>query len=64
MSEELQTQVLDETWHFIPSHLTKGLVATGIFLGASAVAIGAGAYAVWEFKQVKAEEILAMLGKY
>ena len=64
MGEELQTQVLEETVIFIPSHLTKGLVASGISLVASGVAVTFGLYALWEFKQVKAEEILAMMGKY
>ena len=46
---------------FIPSHLTKALVATGVAMGASGIAILAGGYALFEFRRVKVEEILAMI---
>lgn len=42
------------TWCFIPSHLTKALVASGLSLVF-------GVYAVWEFSQVEAEEVRAMV---
>lgn len=68
MSEELQVipppPKASETVYFIPSHLTKGLVAAGLSVGASAVALGFGLYALHELKQTTAEEVLALLGKY
>ena len=68
MNEELQIipppPDASETVHFIPSHLTKGLVAAGLSLGASVVAMGFGVYALHELKQTTAEEVLALLGKY
>jgi hypothetical protein len=56
MSEELQIRqpTTYGSWHFIPSHLTKGLVASGISLVFAA-------YAVWEFSQVEAVEVRAMV---
>lgn len=53
MGEEL-TPVLGMTARFIPSHLTKALVA-------STVALVCGVYAAWEFAQVEQEEVIAMI---
>jgi hypothetical protein len=44
----------DDAVEFIPSHLTKGLVA-------GAVTLVSGAYAAYQFKQVTIEEVLAFL---
>lgn len=46
---------------FIPSHLTKALLATGVAIFAGAISIGAGAYARHEFRRVTTEEIAAMV---
>ena len=46
---------------FVPSHLTRALVATGIALGATGVALLSGAYAVREFGRVTPEEIAALI---
>lgn len=46
---------------FIPSHLTKGLVAGAIAVVAGAVALSAGGYAMRQFSRVTAEEILAFI---
>jgi len=56
MGEELQVQPLrfEGDWQFIPSHLTKGLIA----MGAALLCAG---YAFHEFKQVNSEEVIAMV---
>lgn len=46
---------------FIPSHLTKGLVAGAVSLAAAGVSILAGSYAMHQFTQVRAEEVIAMV---
>lgn len=46
---------------FIPSHLTRALVASGVALVATGVALLSGGYAAWEFKQVTVEEVVAFV---
>lgn len=46
---------------FIPSHLTKAMVATGVCVGAGAISLLAGGYALWEYKKVTFEEVAAMV---
>lgn len=46
---------------FIPSHLTKGLVAGTVSLAAAGVSFLAGTYALHQFTQVRAEEVIAMI---
>lgn len=47
-------ELLEETVVFVPSHLTKGMVA-------GAFALILGAYAAYEFAHVSKEEVRAML---
>lgn len=56
-----QTPIMDERVVFIPSHLTKALVATGVALAAGGLSFVAGSYALFEFKRVRVEEIAAMI---
>lgn len=42
--------------YFYPSHLAKGLVATGIAILATVSAIGAGGYAIREFSLIGTEK--------
>lgn len=46
---------------FVPSHLTKALLATGVAMGAGGISIVAAGYALFEFRRVKLEEIAAMI---
>lgn len=54
MGEELETLPQLGDWQFIPSHLTKGLIAMG-------AALVCAAYAVHEFRQVDSDEVIAMI---
>ena len=57
MEEEIVKVVeeaAEETWHFVPSHLTLALAASGISLVF-------GAYAVYEFSKVEPIEIKALI---
>jgi 6-phosphogluconate dehydrogenase len=63
MSDELERamQTAEEgTAVFIPSHLTKALVATGIAAGATGVAVLSAGYALFEYRRVTMEEIKAL----
>lgn len=51
---DIPAEVTEEAVTFIPSHLTKGLVA-------GAVTIVSGGYAAYQFKQITLEEVLAFL---
>jgi len=46
---------------FIPSHLTRALIAGGVALGAGGIAVVSGAYAVFEFRRTNFEEVAAMI---
>jgi len=46
---------------FIPSHLTKFLVAGGVGLAASGVAVMAWGYAFNQLSKVRSEEVIAMI---
>lgn len=46
---------------FIPSHLTKALLATGVAVGAGVISVVAGGYAFWEYRKVTFEEVAAMV---
>jgi hypothetical protein len=63
MTEELEPAVklTFQGPFFVPSHLTRALVATGIALGATGVALISGAYAAHEFRKVTAQEIAAFI---
>ena len=55
MGEGVQKHVgASESVRFIPSHLTKGLVA-------SAASLALGVYALWEFAHVEKDEVISML---
>lgn len=60
MSKDLE-ETLTFKAVFIPSHLTKGLVAGGVSMAAAGVSIVAGAYAIRQFSQVRTEEVVAMI---
>jgi len=60
MSGELEKSlIISEV--FVPSHLIRGLVATGISLMATGIAIGAGGYAIKEFSKTNLDEIVALV---
>lgn len=46
---------------FVPSHLTKALVATGIAAGATGVAVLSAGYALFEYRRVTLDEVKALL---
>jgi hypothetical protein len=46
---------------FVPSHLTKALVATGIAAAATGVALLSGGYALFQYRQVTLDEVKAMV---
>ena len=46
----------EEYVRFVPSHLTKALLA-------SVVSLGFAAYAAWEFSQVEMEEVEGLIGR-
>lgn len=64
MDEEIEKIVEEVVYgdaYFIPSHLTRGLFGTAVAVVAGGVSIGAALYAAWEFKQVRVDEIQAMI---
>jgi nitrate reductase gamma subunit len=64
MDDELERipEVMDNMGEavFVPSHLTKALVATGIAAGATGVAVLSAGYALFEYRRVTMEEIKAL----
>lgn len=52
---------MNEDVVFIPSHLTKALVATGVSMGAIGLALASGGYAIWQYKKVTLEEVKALV---
>lgn len=59
--EKIVETVFEGSAVFIPSHLTKALVATGIAVASAGLSFVAGSYAMFEFKRVRVEEIAAMI---
>jgi nitrate reductase gamma subunit len=64
MDDELERipEVMDNMGEavFVPSHLTKALVATGIAAGATGVAVLSAGYALFEYRRVTMEEVKAL----
>jgi hypothetical protein len=48
--------MMTQTVTFYPSHLTKGLVASVVALGASVIAVSSGVYAMREFARIGMDE--------
>lgn len=63
MSSELEPveEILFSRPVFIPSHLTKGLLASGVALAATGVALVSGGYAIYEFRKVTIPEVVAFV---
>lgn len=51
----------DDVAVFVPSHLTKALLATSVAVAAGGISLLAGGYAMWEFRKVNLEEVTAMI---
>ena len=58
--EKITNEVFSEAY-FVPSHLTKGLIGTALSVIAGGVSLSAAMWALHEFRQVRAEEIQAMI---
>lgn len=61
MNDELEKTLQFGEYYFVPGHLTRGLIGLGVAVGAGLVSLAAGGYALGQLKQVRFEEVEALL---